>query len=373
MDEFKPDAHKTTEAKIPHGGGRPDRELGDLDESQVPGLLDKFSGFNTVPDVLVGRTQIEDAADTLARTNDSEPTDTIKTTEPAEKPESTGMSRGKKFGIAIVGGLAAVGIAVPTILGLTSNSGDTDKGTAPEKNDKDNSQVEPGANGEEKPPVVEEEPATPESPLEQAFNLPKPEKFESLDSMSLEEFNQQPIEDRVAYGMWLNRDSKLLAEEWFEASENPRDQLPITTVVGPENTGEEIEANIRALQRGAISHHFTELGFEKAPLYPSLQREKVINSSFLYTNGPGAENWREGARNDNVNGLTPEIYVQNKLMLADEEVISRSETYTHTDQAGVERPAVDTVIREPNGTEVKSTSILVQTPYGSQWVVEKGI
>lgn len=76
----------------------------------------------------------------------------------AEK-EKQPMSRTKKIGLAIVGSVVAAGAAVPLILGLTTHANDSNKGTAPEKNDKDNSQVDSGNKTEQKPQVDKEKTA----------------------------------------------------------------------------------------------------------------------------------------------------------------------------------------------------------------------
>lgn len=159
MDKFNPDANNTpnqTEPKIGHGGERPDFELGNLDPREEARLLNELHSRDTVPDALVGRTQIEDSADTLARTNGPIITDTLQTTEVAEKPEK------KKKGLLISLGGAAAGLAVAAtaFFATQANNGDTNN-TPPEKNPDDTTQVEPGTDSEEKPPVAEEEPTTP--------------------------------------------------------------------------------------------------------------------------------------------------------------------------------------------------------------------
>ncbi len=365
MDRFEPDATNETPStveKVPHSGVHFDEQPDlpgqpNLSPDIVDALAEKGAGFDSVPQALIDRTR---ADGDIIHPPVGLPTATGEQGSPA--PEQPKSKRNKI--IAWIAGVALVlgGGGVVTERILNANS-------TPEDDPKGNSQVE-----EDQPNQGEQTNNTPELTPEQAemeeiLNMPKPERFDELDAMTLEQFNQEPIEARVEYANWLNRDAKHLAELWYDASGNPRDELAVTMTVGPENTGEEANANVRSLQRGAITRHFEMYDLEEVPIYDSLQRQKMISASFLYPGSVGAQNWRESAANEDVAGYVPEFYESQDLILADEEVISRGDTYTYTDQAGKEYSAFDFTQREPDGTETNGTLILVVTPTVSQWVV----
>lgn len=261
-------------------------------------------------------------------------------------------------------GAASVAVAAGAVFGTKAIIDNT--GEAPTPNTDGTSQID---EGNQEPSGTEEEQTPEVNEMDEILNLPKPERFDELDNMTIEQFNQQPIEARVEYAAWLNRDNQHLAELWFEATESPLDQLAINMTVNPDNTGEEVRANVRGNLRGALSRHFEEYELEQVPLYENLQRQKIVSGSYLYPSHPVAEEWRASAADEKINGYVPDFYATHDLILADEEVTSRSETHTITDQAGIERTAVDLTWREADGKEVSGTYVLIQTATTSQWVL----
>lgn len=94
-----------TQDKVPHGGERPDFELGPLNTGEVPRLVKELDARKTVPDALVGRTKIEDTVDALAATTYESSVDT----QPGK-----GLSRSAKIGAAV----AAVFLTAVSVFGI---------------------------------------------------------------------------------------------------------------------------------------------------------------------------------------------------------------------------------------------------------------
>lgn len=273
-------------------------------------------------------------------------------------PEQKKSKKGPLVGIAA--GLAGMAIVAASVIGVNNAAKKNEEAEAPAPTPNTSTEVMPDPEPERSPEELE---------TERLLSLPKPERWDELDAMTLEQFNQQPIENRVEYALWLNRDRQLLDEAWFTESENPRDELAINLVVGPDNTGQEIQANTWSLLRGAMLRHFDRPNLDNVQLYSDLQRQKMSSAAYLYADtSAAAANWRKSVGNSEVNGGDAYGYVKNGLMVADEEVIFRSDNYTITDQAGVERIAVDTTWRNPDGSERSATAVLIQTSTGSQWV-----
>lgn len=285
-------------------------------------------------------------------------------TSPSALPEALPAPEQKKskkgLAIGISAGLAGAAIVAGSIIGINAAAQGGDEAEAPAADPKTTTEVTPDPEPEKSAEELE---------TERLLNIPKPERWDELDAMTLEQFNQQSIESRVEYALWLNRDHEIQNKAWFAESNNPRDELVITLAVGSENTGEEIEANTRSLLRGAMLRHFDYPNLDNVQLYSDLQRQKMADSVFLYAEtSAAAANWRTSVGNSEVSGGDAYGYVKNGLIVADEEVIFRSANYTITDQAGVDRVAVDITVREPDGKETSGTRILIQTSTGSQWI-----
>lgn len=86
----------STQDKVPHGGERPDFELGPLNTGEVPRLVKELDARETVPDALVGRTKIEDTVDALATSDICEAS--IDT-----QPKRERLGLGAKIGAAVAG------------------------------------------------------------------------------------------------------------------------------------------------------------------------------------------------------------------------------------------------------------------------------
>lgn len=225
------------------------------------------------------------------------------------------------------------------------------------------------ANEAEAKPQAIEEKSPEELEAERIFTLPKPERFDELDAMTLDQFKLESIDARVDYAAWLNRDAIHLAELWHEESDEPHDLIFVSMTVNPENTGDEVLASTQAGLRGAMTRHFEDRDLEEVPNYTPLQREKMATALYLNPDHPFAAKWRTAVADETVNGYVPGFYVKNNILLSDDEVLSRTETSTYTDQNGVERPATDLTLRDQDGQVATATHILVQTANASQWVV----
>jgi hypothetical protein len=340
--------------------------------------VDKVPHSNSanVPEAL-RETPVEEFDMTLQEAHDAGKVSTLPLTEapepnynfvpPTETPEvrTSAEAPKNKKSLAVKIGVAAAGLAVAAgavfgVKAVTDNANE-----APVKNPDDTTQVE---EGNEQPPVVEEEPPV-VNEMEQILNQEKPARFDELEAMTLDEFKLQPIADRVNYYGYLNRDAKHLAELWYEESDNPRDLIAINMTVNPENTGDEILASTQLGLRGAMTRHFEEYDLEEVPLYTPEQREKMAASLYLNPDNPIAIKWRTAVADETINGYVPGFYVKNNILLADDEVLSRTETTTYTDQNGVEHPATDITLRDETGQVATATHVLIQTESVSQWVV----
>ena len=332
-----------TEQQIPHSGNLPEQlreqPVQDFDNTSLPEAVERE----------------------LLQT----PTSPASLPEAQPAPEQT--KKGKKgLVIGVSASLAGAALVAGSIIGLNAAAGGAEEPEAPVADPKGTTEVTPEPTASAEP----EDKRTPEQiEADRIFNLPKPERWDELDAMTLEEFNQQSIEARVEYATWLNRDSNRLAELWYEASNNPLDEVAIGLEVHADNTAEEIEASTRQFMRGAITDHHRGVDPEIAPLYETLQREKMISAAYLEPGNAAAEAWRNSARNRELTGSMPNTYVNAGVFLADETNLRRGEARVHTDSAGVERAAVDTTWQNPDGTENTATNVLIETPSGiKQWV-----
>lgn len=202
------------------------------------------------------------------------------------------------------------------------------------------------------------------------YNLPKPERFDEYQAMSVEEFWTLPIEDRLEYAMYLNRDAEINMELFHLYTENPKDVMPAN--IGPENTAEEISSNARTLFRGAITAHFGMLdsvpGYD-AVEYSSEDRQKILAGAFLTPNQSQIFiNWNGPVAEDKGSNEMPFIYAAGGQLLADETTTNVSENYTITDPWGTERIARDIMVTEDSGEQFTGTQVLIQTSSYSQWV-----
>lgn len=340
--------------------------------------VDKVPHSNSanVPEAL-RETPVEEFDMTLQEAHDAGKVSTLPLTEapepnynfvpPTETPEvrTSAEAPKNKKSLAVKIGVAAAGLAVAAgavfgVKAVTDNANE-----APVKNPDDTTQIE---EGNEQPPVVEEEPPV-VNEMEQILNQEKPARFDELDGMTIEQFNLEPIEDRIAYEAWLNRDEKHLAELWHEESDNPRDLIAVNVTPGVENTGEEIQLSVLSGLRGAMSRHFEEYDLSEVPNYTPEQRQKMVSAQYLNPDHPVAIEWRTAVSDETVNGYVPGMYVKNGLLLADEEVLNRTETYSYADQNGIERPATDITRRDESGRVITATYVFVEAGEASQWVV----
>lgn len=333
-----------TEQQIPHSGNLPEQlreqPVQDFDNTSLPEAVERE----------------------LLQT----PTSPASLPEAQPAPEQT--KKGKKgLVIGVSAGLAGAALVAGSIIGLNAAAGGAEEPEAPVADPKGTTEVTPEPTASAEP----EDKRTPEQiEADRIFNLPKPERWDELDAMTLEEFNQQSIEARVEYATWLNRDASRLAELWHEASNNPLDEVAIGLEVHADNSAEEIEASTRQLMRGAVSGHFQSTSTDiEIPYYDVLQRKKMLSGAYLEPGNSAAVAWQKSVEQERVVGWGPDNYVSDGVFLADETNLERGETYVYTDSAGVERSAADTTWRNPDGSENTATNVLIETPSGiKQWV-----
>ncbi len=200
----------------------------------------------------------------------------------------------------------------------------------------------------------------------EAYNLPKPEGWDEVDALSLDEFKLLPIETRVDYAAYLNRDNKIEAQRWFMITGNEQDLTPINTVPSTDNTIEEINAFTRDITRAAVISHFGRI--EDAEKYSDTQRQKIATSLYENPDTAPAQAWRDAAVDPDFAGYPSSFYAIDNVMLADETYSEISPIHKIVDRQGVERDAISYVMTESDGKAFAAKVMLVHTDYTSAWV-----
>lgn len=163
-----------TQEKIPHGGEEPDvKGLGPLTPDMEARLKSELAARTTIPDALIGKTLIEDAANHLSQID-------------SDQQEVETQPKKKKLGIIIGGGAAAIALAAGAAFAVNATNADPNEGSKPV----------PTMSDGPKGGVIETLPATP-SPVE--TKPAKVDRAKELGAMGISEFNALDRQQKLIY------------------------------------------------------------------------------------------------------------------------------------------------------------------------------
>ena len=205
----------------------------------------------------------------------------IKTPETSQDIPQTSEKKKSKKGLIGAGvGLAGLALGGSLFLGLGNNANGGEQ--APEPNQPVPTDVaEPGGETPVEVVIPEIDPANPEpvrfteEHLIALENIPMPSEYEKYDAMSLEEFTQLPIEERLAYASYLNRDRHYLKSSYANGAEDNR--YVLGSVVSEASSPEDVVFNANENPLFSFVLHFGNTTYDLD------EYQKVLSAGFMDT------------------------------------------------------------------------------------------
>lgn len=203
--------------------------------------------------------------------------------QPTTEPQTTNSEAGKSFFERKRNRLVATGITLGIgIAALTGCGPNADAQPGPEPSVTQS--VETTAPTTEVTPT----PTETETPIEE---MTIPEDLKQYETMPYEGgFETLPIEQRLPYISWLNRDKEELADLWYKASGLAEDEYPGEITLDSSNQ-DIVTANSYAY-RAAFTSHFNKNGINGTRVvYDVETARKIVSGAFVDAQSPDATTW----------------------------------------------------------------------------------
>jgi len=202
--------------------------------------------------------------------------------QPTTEPQTTNSEAGKSFFERKRNRLVATGITLGIgIAALTGCGPNADAQPSPEPSVTQS--VETTAPTTEVTPA----PTETETPIEE---MTIPEDLKQYETMSVDEFEALPIEQRLSYISWLNRDKEEIADLWYKASGLAQDKYPGEITLNSSN--QDIATADSYAYRTAFILHFSKNGINGSSLlYDADAGRKIISGAFVDPQSPAATTW----------------------------------------------------------------------------------